>query len=144
GGGGGGSRAAAAVPTGAPRVAITGAPASSPEGTVITLGSTVTDPGSADTQGYAWAVTKDGRAYASGTQPGFSFTPDDNAAYVVTLTVTDDDGGVGVSSAAVAVTNVPPTAAITGAPASSPQGTMITPHSTAPDPGRADTQHSAC
>ena len=31
-------------------------------------------------------MTKDGNAYASGTASTFSFTPNDNASYVVTLT----------------------------------------------------------
>jgi len=42
---------------------ITGAPGSGNEGTSITLGSQVTDAGSADTFTYAWSVTKDGNAF---------------------------------------------------------------------------------
>src|SRR5262249_7907057 len=70
----------------APTVAITGAPASSPEGTAITLGSTLTDPGTADRAAgfaYAWSVTKNGENYASGNSASFGFTPDDNGTYVV-------------------------------------------------------------
>src|SRR5207302_2653048 len=78
----------------APTAAIVGAPASSPEGTGISLTSNVTDPG-ADTFSYAWSVTKNGNAYASGTAANFSFTPNDEGTYVVSLTVTDDDGGSG-------------------------------------------------
>ena len=52
-----------------PTPTITGAPTESDEGTPIALGSTVTDPGSADTFTYAWAVTKDGAPYAAGTWP---------------------------------------------------------------------------
>src|SRR5262249_33610695 len=56
----------------APTATITGAPASghSPEGTAIALGSSVTDPSSVDTAAgftYAWSVTKNGAAYASGS-----------------------------------------------------------------------------
>ncbi|VTR94201.1 cadherin-related protein : Uncharacterized protein OS=Cylindrospermopsis raciborskii CS-505 GN=CRC_01020 PE=3 SV=1: MAM: Lectin_C: Lectin_C: PKD [Gemmata massiliana] len=84
----------------APIVTITGAPANSPEGTAITLGSTVSDPGSGDTFTYAWSVTKNGVPYATGTPTNgstFTFTPNDNGTYVVSLIVTDDDGGVGIA-----------------------------------------------
>jgi len=97
----------------APTVAITGAPTSSPEGTMISLGSTVTDPSSVDTAAgftYAWGVTKDGNSYATDSTQSFSFTPDDNATYVVTLDVTDKDGGTGTDSASITVLNVAPTA----------------------------------
>jgi PKD repeat protein len=92
----------------APTVTITGAPANSPEGTAITLGSTVTDPG-ADTFTYSWSVTKNGSAYPTGTPTNgtsFTFTPNDNGTYVVNLTVTDDDGGVGVAGSAAGPTDV--------------------------------------
>lgn len=92
----------------APSVVITGAPVSSPEGTAMILGSTVTDPGLADTFTYAWSVTKDGLPYASGSSTGFTFTPDDNGLYVVTLNVTDDDLLMGSATAAITVTNVNP------------------------------------
>src|SRR5439155_22173072 len=93
------------------------------------------DPGAADTQTYAWNVTKNGAAFNTGSAATLSFTPDDNATYVVTLTVTDKDGGVGTASKTVAVTNVNPTATITGAPASSPEGTAINVTGAATDPG---------
>ena len=89
-----------------PTAAIVGAPATSAEGTVIVLSSTVADPGTADTFTYAWSVTKNGAAYVSTTTPGLSFTPNDNGTYVVSLTVTDDDGGVGTDFKSVTVTNV--------------------------------------
>src|SRR5262249_11806888 len=95
----------------APTASITGAPAGSPEGAEISLRSTVTDPGTADPFTYAWSVTRNGVAYTTGTPTNgstFTFTPDDDGAYVVTLTVTDDDGGVGSGSASTTVTNVAP------------------------------------
>jgi hypothetical protein len=124
----------------APTAAINGAPASSPEGTQISLTSTVSDPGTADTHTYAWSVTKNGSPYGSGgTNASFSFTPDDNGTYVVSLTVTDDDGGSGSDSETINVTNVAPTATINGAPASSPEGTQISLTSAVSDPATADT-----
>jgi len=71
---------------------------------------TFTDPAAADTHSQAWSVTKNGVAYGSGgSGASFSFTPDDNGTYVVTYTVTDDDGGVGSDSKTIEVTNVAPT-----------------------------------
>jgi uncharacterized delta-60 repeat protein len=122
-----------------PIATIEGGPNSSPEGTAINLTSTVTDPGAADTFTYAWSLTKNGTAYASGTDATFAFTPDDNGDYLLTLTVTDDDGGVDTDLKTITVTNVPPTAAIKGAPGSSPEGTAINFTSTVTDPGQADT-----
>ena len=131
----------------APAASITSLPASghSPEGAAISLGSTVTDPSQVDTAvgfSYAWSVTKNGAAYASGSDAAFGFTPDDNGTYVVTLTATDKDGGVSApATATTTVDNVAPTAAITRAPASghSPEGTAITLGSSVTDPGSADT-----
>src|SRR2546428_149262 len=76
----------------APTAAINGAPASSAEGTPISLTSTVTDPSSTDTAAgfaYSWNVTKNGNPFASGSAATFSFTPDDNGSYLVTFTATD-------------------------------------------------------
>jgi hypothetical protein len=98
-----------------PTVAITGAPAHSPEGTPLSLAAAVTDPTAGDTFTYAWSVTRDGTAFASGTQADFSFTPDNDGTYVVTLAVTDRDGGVGRATATVAVDPVPPTLTLGGA-----------------------------
>jgi PKD repeat protein len=92
----------------APTATITGAPVSSPEGTSITLTSTVSDPGTQDTFSYAWSVIKDGCPYATGNEPTFTFTPDDDGTYAVALTVTDDDGDAGTDSVAIPVTNVVP------------------------------------
>src|SRR5439155_4308608 len=106
----------------APTPSITDAPASSPEGTTILLHSSVSDPSSVDTAAgftYAWSVTKNGSAYGSnGSASTYSFTPTDNGSYVVTLKATDKDGGYSTTTATISVSNVGPTVAITGAPAS--------------------------
>ena len=77
-------------------VAITGAPASSAQGTQILLGSTITDPGTLDTFSYTWSVTKNDQpvnlAGVPTTQATFAFTPLEPGSYVVTLAVTDKDG----------------------------------------------------
>ena len=124
----------------APTVAITGAPATSLEAVPISLSSTVTDPGTADTFTYFWSVTKNTVAFGTnGTAASYSFTPDDNGTYVVTLTVTDDDGGVDTDVATIAVTNVNPSVSIVGAPQLSPEGTPIALTSSVSDPAPPDT-----
>ena len=121
----------------APTPTLAGAPASSPEGTAISLTGSYANPGSADTVTLAWSVTKSGNAYAAGTGASFSFTPDDNGSYVVTLTATDDDGGVGTDTKTIAVTNVAPTLTLAGAAAVN-EGSAYTLNLSSSDPG-ADT-----
>jgi hypothetical protein len=124
-----------------PTPSIAGAPAMSPEGTAISLTASATDPSMADTAAgftFGWTVTKDGSPFASGVGSTFTFTPDDDGSYVVTLSATDQDGGVGTTSAAIAATNVPPTPSIAGAFATSPEGTAISLTGSATDPGPVD------
>jgi uncharacterized delta-60 repeat protein len=124
-----------------PTGTINGAPTTSPEAAPINLTSTVTDPGSLDTFTYQWSVTKnDGAGQVLATTPNFSFTPVDDGAYVVSLIVTDKDGGIGTADVrTITVTDVGPTAAILGTPATSPEGTAITLTAAATDPNPADT-----
>jgi hypothetical protein len=117
----GGSNSTSATITGtnvAPTPTIIGVPETNSEGTAINVTGSATDAGGLDTTlTYAWSVTKGGAAYASGTGTAFSFTPNDNASYAVTLNVTDKDGGVGTTTRTIAVTNVAPTVTIGGAAA---------------------------
>ncbi|MCX5676357.1 MAG: PKD domain-containing protein [Planctomycetota bacterium] len=118
---------------------IVGNPATTPEGTPITMAASVYDPGTLDTFTYQWTVTKDGQVYgATGADAEFTLTPDDNGEYIVMLTVTDDDGGAGEAGALIQVLNVAPTAAITG-PATGSEGTPITLTAAVTDPGTLDT-----
>jgi hypothetical protein len=123
-----------------PTPQILGAPDSSPEGSLISLGSSVTDPSGADTAaGFAeaWSVTKNGAAYSAGSGPSVSFTPDDNGTYVVTLSATDKDNGTGVTSVTIAVFNVPPAASLSG-PADGVRGQARTFTLGASDPSPVD------
>src|SRR5262249_20244911 len=128
----------------APTVTITGVPASghSPEGTAIALGSSVTDPSSVDTAAgftYAWSVTKNGAAYASGTTASLSFTPDDNASYAVTVTAKDKDGGTSrVSNSVILVDNVAATASLANNGPVAPGATVTVTFSNQSDPSSVD------
>ena len=123
----------------APTAAITGLPEAAVEGSQITLGSELSDPGAADTHTLAWQVTRGGEVYGSGEGESFAFTPDDNGTYEVTLSATDDDGGSSSTSSVIEVSNVAPTAAITGVPEAAVEGSQITLGSELSDPGAADT-----
>jgi PKD repeat protein len=97
-----------------PTATIVGAPPSghSPEGTSISLTSTASDPSPVDRQAgftYAWTVTKDGAPFATNNQNKITFTPDDEGTYVVTLAVTDSDGGVNPVQTTIVVDSVAPT-----------------------------------
>jgi PKD repeat protein len=127
------------VTNAAPTAVITGAPSSSPEGTQISLTGSATDPGSADTFTLAWNVTKNGSPYTTGSGTGFNFTPNDAGTYVVTLTVTDDDGGTNAASRTISASNVAPTPSINGTLANGVEGASIAMTASASDPGALDT-----
>ena len=126
----------------APTAAIANPPTTSPEGTPIALTGVVTDPSPVDVAaGFAeaWTVTKNGSPFATGTGAGFSFTPDDNGTYTVTLSATDKDGGVSApASTTIVVFDVAPTAAIANPPATSPEGTPIALTGVVTDPSPVD------
>jgi ELWxxDGT repeat protein len=97
-----------------PTVIIAGTPATSPEGSPLTLVGQVADPGTGDAITYAWSVLRNGLAYdlLAGTptdQPAFGFTPADDGLYEVSLAV--NDGLATVSTAqSIVVSGVAPTA----------------------------------
>ena len=84
------------------------------EGVAVNLTNTV--QGAVGALTYDWTVTKDGAAFASGATADFSFTPDDNAAYAVSLSVTDagDASVVSDNSIAITVENQAPVAGVSG------------------------------
>ena len=123
-----------------PTVAIVGAPQSSLEGSTIALTSTVSDPGSTETFTYAWSVSaNNGQVVAGGTNAAFSFTPNDNGIYTVTLIATSINGGIGSGAAVVDVRNVQPTATIVLPGGNYPGGSPIMVQGIATDPGTVDT-----
>jgi PKD repeat protein len=87
-----------------------------PEGSPAALTSSVTEATAAT---YDWTVTKDGGAtpFATGTTADFSFTPDDNGTYDVTLVITNTDAGgttTATDTETITAFNVAPTASISG------------------------------
>ena len=70
-------------------------------GEVASVSAVFYDSGEDDTFAIDWSVLKNGRLYASGSD--FAFVPDDMGVYLLTLAVTDDDGGIGRSTATFTV-----------------------------------------
>ncbi|HLE46630.1 MAG TPA: PKD domain-containing protein [Thermoplasmata archaeon] len=95
-------------------------PGASMEGSPSSLTATATDPG-ADALTFTWSFalgpSKTESFPASGSPSTATSTADflygDDGSYRLTLTVTDDDGGVATYDTAVDVSNLSPTAAIT-------------------------------
>lgn len=82
------------------------------EGTEIVITTDAIDQSPDDILTYSYTVLKDGVTFANSSgidQREFRFTPDDDAIYGVTLTVTDDDTGAHSLSQDILVANVGPT-----------------------------------
>lgn len=92
------------------------------EGATVNVVGTFTDPGALDTHTVSWTVQADnGQVVAGGSSLSFSFVPQDQGKYVLTLSVTDDDGGVDTDTLLVRVSNAAPRVAVAG-PASGVRG----------------------
>ena len=76
------------------------------EGSTVNFAGSFTDPGTQDTHTIEWDFG-DGSAPVTGTLTPTHVYPD-NSAFVVTLTVTDDDGGVGSDTLNIVVGNAIP------------------------------------
>lgn len=128
-----------AVANANPVAEIAGLPEAAVEGAAIALTGSATDPGVNDTQTLAWSVTKNGEAYASGEGADFSFTPDDNGTYAVTLVATDNDGGAGQQTAEIVVANANPVLGDVAMPELNGVDGLTSVSGTIADPGTADT-----
>lgn len=99
------------------------APATSPEGTAVTLTGSASSPAAPDNSAgfaYSWTVTKNGAPYGAGTGSTFRFTPDDEGTFVASLKATDDGGMTGAASVTIAGGNVAPVAHIASITPSAP------------------------
>jgi MYXO-CTERM domain-containing protein len=76
------------------------------EGQIVSFGATATDPGPLDVLGFTWGWG-DGSPDDVGANPTHFFA--DDGVYTVSLTVSDGDGGLDVTSWPLAVNNVAPT-----------------------------------
>ncbi len=86
------------------------------EGGVATVDVTISDPGSSDTHTATidWGDDSGVEDLGPVTSPlSRTHIYTDNGDYPITVTVTDDDGGVGVGETMVTVNNVAPTATLT-------------------------------
>ena len=112
------------------------------EGDLIRLDPTVIDPaGVNDSLVFDWQVTaSNGQPIPPGNAGTFEFTTFDNGFYTITLTVTDDDGGVGSDELIVTVLNVAPTVgAVTVTPVDILKGDSVNLSGDFSDPVAADT-----
>ena len=100
------------VATNAVPVVNLGPDSTGTEGTAIVLNGTefVTDVAADKAKAtYLWTVVSDnGQTIPAGHTAAFTFTPDDEGTYTVTLQVDDGDGGVHSDQRTIVVANVPP------------------------------------
>jgi Ca2+-binding RTX toxin-like protein len=110
-----------------------------PEGTAVTLNSTVDNPNG--NVSYDWSVFKDGdsTAYAVGSDASFTFTPNDNGSYAVKLTITDGDGSMSAADVTLDITNVAPTATLSADSSLAVRNQTISFTLGATDPSTVDT-----
>ncbi|RRS34687.1 MAG: hypothetical protein OI74_04590 [Gammaproteobacteria bacterium (ex Lamellibrachia satsuma)] len=105
------------------------------EGDTVNFTGSFSDPGTADTHTIAWDFG-DGNSASGSVTPSHVYAED--GVYTVTLTVTDDDGGVGTASMIVTVENVTPTVDA-GADQTITEGDTASFAGSFTDPGTLDT-----
>jgi endonuclease G len=131
------------LPVNDPPTASISVPSSTAEGSGVTATVSVSDVDANESFTYAWTVTRNGSPYASGTSSSISFTPDDNGAYDVSVTVFDLANAHGSDLETVTATNVAPAITSVSGPTGPLQlGASATISVTYGDPGTADT-HTA-
>jgi hypothetical protein len=120
-GGVGEAVAALYAATALPGAQVVGAPAGSPEGAAVTVHGQLLGLTAPRALAYSWQVFKGtaptpyaAAASTTAQQPEFTFLPNDNSTYRITLTVTDPATGAVATATpvTVSVTNVAPTGAV--------------------------------
>jgi PKD repeat protein len=118
--------------------ASAGGPYSGTEGSPVAFSGSATDPGT-DTLTYAWDFDdSDGVAYQDAAGPNPNWIWPDDFSGTVYLRVTDDDGGMGTSTASVTIINADPVADA-GGPYEDFEEIFITFTGSQTDPGSQDT-----
>ncbi|MFX1255897.1 MAG: PKD domain-containing protein [Promethearchaeota archaeon] len=90
-------------------IADAGTDQTADEGAEVSFSGSCTDPGWFDTQVYSWDFGDGSPATTESDDSTATHVYGDNGVYTVTLTATDDDGGVGTDTLTVTVYNVAPT-----------------------------------
>jgi uncharacterized delta-60 repeat protein len=109
------------------------------EGAPIALTGAATDPGAGDAVTLSWRVSRAGVPFGpTGTGPAFSFTPDDDGLYVVTLAATDDAGDRREVARTLSVANAAPVLGALGVLAPAREGAPATVVVPANDPAGAN------
>jgi PKD repeat protein len=117
----------------APMASFTCGDCTTPEGTPLSFDATASSDPNNDPLSFSWTFGDSGTG--SGPTPAYTYL--DNASYLVTLTVEDDDGLTGTQHSLVTVTNAPPAPIIT-APDTANRDEPVAFTANANDPG-ADT-----
>ncbi len=110
------------------------------EGDTVNFSGSFTDPGTPDIHTIHWDFG-DGETADGTLTPSHVYA--DNGDFAVTLTVTDDDGGIGADTLTVTVNNVAPTANIGISPDELQEGNTVTLTGYFDDPGWLDTHTAA-
>lgn len=114
-------------------------PGTGSEGTAVSVSAAASDiAGAADPLTYTWTVTGPGGYTSTFTGTSGSFTPPDNGTFVVSLVVTDGDGGSATMSSNVIVSNVNPTIVSVTQLLPAYEGSPVTMTATVTDPGGAN------
>ncbi len=120
-------------------------PATPREGTTLNFKATVREATLSDVLTYTWIVKRNDMLYSSEqrTSDSFSFRPDDQGVYTVTVIVNDDDdtrpeSQLQSNTVTFTVVNATPVARINGVPTSALEGQLIALTGSLTDAGLAD------
>ncbi|MEW6160761.1 MAG: PKD domain-containing protein, partial [Verrucomicrobiota bacterium] len=135
---GGTARREVTLADGSPNITSFTVPATGFEASPITVSASATTAGGSGIN-YNWSILKNGAPFTTGAGASFTFTPNDNGQYLVSLQAISQSSGLSATrNAIVDVRNVDPT--ITGlvAPATGIEGSPITVTGSAIDPAGAN------
>ncbi len=109
-----------------------------PEGSEILLTSSLPVYDAPDEVTYSWSAVHNGVSITTGMAADFSFTPADDGDFVVTLTTSGENRGMGVTTTTIQVDNADPIPAIIQVSQLRLEGTQIDVDASASDPADAN------